>query len=722
MGCKVTQTESSTTVTGPESLKPLCEIDMESMTDAFMTATVLAAVADLDVSKITRITGIANQRVKECNRIEAMVTELKKLGVTASELPDGLQINAIDRRDLKSPVEGIYCYDDHRIAMSFSVLACATEFGPIITQKNCVDKTWPGWWDQFSQNLGCQLTGMDILPLESPIHSFQRDLNSSIILIGMRGSGKSHMGKAAARILNRVFIDMDEYFEQKEGVSIPLFVNNSGWESFRLKEVEYLKFVLNENPTDAVIACGGGIVELEMGRRTLKLWRGPVVHIQRDLEAIASYLNVDTTRPSYKDSVFETWSKREPWYRECASLEYFVISPSLSSGLNHYNIVEKNFGVFLEFVTSPNKFTAPTLESTSFFVCLTCSDVQDIAMQLEDITIGVDAVELRVDLLHSVDPGFVAKQIALIRHYSRKPIVFTVRTSSQGGRFPDHMQFDMIELLKLGLKCGCEYIDIEFTQPYGRFDDILKFKGNSLIIGSYHDTAGLDSWSSTGTMISKYKDLHKRSDVIKLIGRAKILNDNFELYTFVHDFVSGLGLESKPIIALLMGPLGQLSRHLSNFLTPVTHPLLTTAAAPGQVSVVEIHQTRHNIGLLPTKNYCLFGSPITQSMSPMLHNTGFEMLGFPYNYSLSETCDIATVKERMINFDGASVTIPLKVDIISSGICNEIDVEAQKIGAVNTLTKSVSGIRGSNTDWLGIKACIEKSIHNDKPIIGGSKF
>ncbi len=74
MGCTVTQTETRTTVQGPPigSLKAIEEVDMEIMTDAFLTATAIAAVA----SGKTRILGIANQRVKECNRIRAMIDEL----------------------------------------------------------------------------------------------------------------------------------------------------------------------------------------------------------------------------------------------------------------------------------------------------------------------------------------------------------------------------------------------------------------------------------------------------------------------------------------------------------------------------------------------------------------------------------------------------------------------------------------------------------------------
>jgi pentafunctional AROM polypeptide len=90
MGCRVVQTDTETTVTGPsvqEGLRAGGVIDMEPMTDAFLTASVLAAVAVRPAleeicsgvqgsNRTTRIVGIANQRVKECNRIKAMIDEL----------------------------------------------------------------------------------------------------------------------------------------------------------------------------------------------------------------------------------------------------------------------------------------------------------------------------------------------------------------------------------------------------------------------------------------------------------------------------------------------------------------------------------------------------------------------------------------------------------------------------------------------------------------------
>jgi pentafunctional AROM polypeptide len=139
MGCTVEQSYESTTVTGPKkgTLQPLSTIDMEPMTDAFLTASVLAAVAcDPDSRRRTRITGIANQRVKECNRIKAMKDELAKFGVMCNELEDGIEINGVRCAALQTPLDGVECYDDHRVAMSFSVLALAAPNPTVIRERD----------------------------------------------------------------------------------------------------------------------------------------------------------------------------------------------------------------------------------------------------------------------------------------------------------------------------------------------------------------------------------------------------------------------------------------------------------------------------------------------------------------------------------------------------------------------------------------------------------
>ncbi|CRK34864.1 hypothetical protein BN1723_014924 [Verticillium longisporum] len=144
MGCTVQQTATSTTVTGPApgGLLGLPHVDMEPMTDAFLTASVLAAVA----AGTTKISGIANQRVKECNRIAAMREQLGKFGIATDEFDDGIIVTGQPLDTLKTPDAGVFCYDDHRVAMSFSVLSTVANAPVTILERECTGKTWPGWF------------------------------------------------------------------------------------------------------------------------------------------------------------------------------------------------------------------------------------------------------------------------------------------------------------------------------------------------------------------------------------------------------------------------------------------------------------------------------------------------------------------------------------------------------------------------------------------------
>lgn len=69
-------------------------------------------------------------------------------------------------------------------------------------------------------------------------------------------------------------------------------------------------------------------------------------------------------------------------------------------------------------------------------------------------------------------------------------------------------------------------------------------------------------------------------------------------------------------------------------------------------------------------------------------------------------------------YEGASVTIPLKVDVLNNGVCEIVDDSALRIGAVNTLYKVDNIIHGTNTDWIGIKVCVEKKVGLFSPLQG----
>lgn len=149
MGCHVIQTETTTTLTGPKQLQAIShEIDMNTMTDTFMT---LACVAVFARGR-TQIRNISNQRLKECNRIKAMVTELQKCGIIALETDTGLDIEGNNNQNIAQSTV-IHCYDDHRIAMSFSIVASRSR-KLVIEDKRCVDKTYPEFWLHLEKVFG----------------------------------------------------------------------------------------------------------------------------------------------------------------------------------------------------------------------------------------------------------------------------------------------------------------------------------------------------------------------------------------------------------------------------------------------------------------------------------------------------------------------------------------------------------------------------------------
>jgi pentafunctional AROM polypeptide len=243
MGCTVEQTETSTTVTGPPigTLKAIKHVDMEPMTDAFLTASVLAAVA----SGTTQITGIANQRVKECNRIAAMKDQLAKFGVVCNELEDGIEVTGKPYQELQNPAGGIYCYDDHRVAMSFSVLSTISPHPVLILERECTAKTWPGWWDIMSQAFKVQLAGEEDPTAKHVVKSSRPGTDRSIFVIGMRGAGKSTAGRWMSEILKRPLIDLDVELERREATTIPDIIRGErGWEGFRKAELDLLEDVM----------------------------------------------------------------------------------------------------------------------------------------------------------------------------------------------------------------------------------------------------------------------------------------------------------------------------------------------------------------------------------------------------------------------------------------------------------------------------------------------
>ena len=118
------------------------DLDANHIPDAAMTLAVVALAAN----GTSRIRNIASWRVKETDRIAAMAAELRKLGADVREEADAIHITPPERL---TPNAEIDTYDDHRIAMCFSLVSLLG-VPVIINNPKCTHKTFPDYFDTFN--------------------------------------------------------------------------------------------------------------------------------------------------------------------------------------------------------------------------------------------------------------------------------------------------------------------------------------------------------------------------------------------------------------------------------------------------------------------------------------------------------------------------------------------------------------------------------------------
>ena len=141
MGGEITYGENFITTSKAAKIKAI-DLDCNHIPDAAMTLAILALFAD----GTTTLRNIASWRVKETDRLTAMATELRKVGATVIEGEDYITITP---PEALTPNAEIDTYDDHRMAMCFSLVSLGGV--PVtINNPNCVAKTFPTYFEVFA--------------------------------------------------------------------------------------------------------------------------------------------------------------------------------------------------------------------------------------------------------------------------------------------------------------------------------------------------------------------------------------------------------------------------------------------------------------------------------------------------------------------------------------------------------------------------------------------
>ncbi len=281
--------ESLTGLTG-ESVGDL-QLDCTDIPDQVMNLAVLAAHRHGE----TRFVGARNLRFKECDRLAVITAELSKVGVDIQEHEDGLLVRGPSQLRPAS----LDPHDDHRMAMVFAILA-AVQPGIQIQQPDCVSKSYPAFF--------------------ADLHELMQQ-PACIALAGMRGCGKSTLGKALAAHLQLDLLDTDAQFAAAHG-PIADFVAKHGWPEFRRREEEVLQQSLQPG---RILALGGGVVESKSNRELLQSM-SQVVWLDESLPELQRRLQqAPEGRPALTaagliDELSDVLAARRPLFAEIAKI------------------------------------------------------------------------------------------------------------------------------------------------------------------------------------------------------------------------------------------------------------------------------------------------------------------------------------------------------------------------------------------------------------------
>lgn len=144
---------------------------------------------------------------------------------------------------------------------------------------------------------------------------------TNIILIGMRGSGKSSIGKTIAELAQMEFIDTDQLIEQNAGITIPQIVEQHGWDYFRKLEAETIQAL---NLQNSVVSTGGGVILNPKNTSKLKQL-GTIVYLEANPEILAQRTK-NSDRPALKDNLTleqelaQLLQERQDLYQQAADI------------------------------------------------------------------------------------------------------------------------------------------------------------------------------------------------------------------------------------------------------------------------------------------------------------------------------------------------------------------------------------------------------------------
>ncbi len=330
----------------------------------------------------------------------------------------------------------------------------------------------------------------------------------------------------------------------------------------------------------------------------------------------------------------------------------------------------------------------------SLCISLTERLTVDLIDRMSDLSGLADVFEIRGDLVTDLD-------LLTILRVRTKPLIFTARSVSEGGRMKDNDP-KRHAFLHEAVRRGYDYVDVEYRSNF--FDIMTEKAGRGLIV-SFHDMTGTPEDLET-----LYEGMCKTgADIVKIAVSPRSLTDVGRLMELVRRHAAS----KPPLIAIALGPLGAISRIVGpKYGAPFIYASTGKGheAAAGQIPADEMDAIYRVKTIGPrTRVYGLVGGDVIHSLSPALHNRGFGEIGLDAVFVPLQADSLAAFFQAFphLGLSGFSVTRPYKVEMV--GRMQAVDATVAQCGSVNTVVVHETGqLHGSSTDGLGVVAPLRK--------------
>lgn len=560
-----------------------------------------------------------------------------------------------------------------------------------------------------------------VLPRQS---SFEPD--ASVVLVGVKGVGKSSLGVLAASAYRRRLIESERIFFDKTGHTAAAYRRLKGSAEYHRRHDEVIGQLLEHHSKNAIIILN--FTDLEnSGADILRSFAQthPVIHVIRDAKSVSAYLNLWA-----EDRVRQLLRLSGPLLRSCANFDFFNLSADEAnedaaqlrrSDEQAWSEVRTANGPFLTLKRAERDFLkllrniigdharGPSHQSAyplsqipverrtyTYGVVVDMNRVLRGEVELENAQIGADAIELVVSVTGIEgpsspsepvgDPNLIAKAFSMVRRASILPIILTV------ARAEDESEADRAQRLELGqifMRLGPEYCTVDMHLGDVTIENIASGKGRTKVIGHKHFPARLLNGWNDSELVFTYHNMHRLGcDIVKISMVTNQEMDNFEVEQFQRRIRENSTMPR--LICYNTGMIGRTSLCFNHVLSPVRArknevSCPRTGGATPLVTAKELTHALFAIYKHEPMNYYIYGRDVSWSLSPAMHNAAYAACGMSHQFTTFSAPSLDELQGLINehNFGGSAVVQPYKTSVVP--LMTVLSAHAKAIGAVNSI-------------------------------------